>query len=47
MPENTLKEIKIYMTAMLLAIDNRQIVGGKNDFYITLEQLNDIIKNSK
>lgn len=37
-------EITIYTEATEVARENNQTVGEKNDFYITLEQLNEILK---
>lgn len=39
------KKISIYIKAIDIAKQNNQVVGEKNDLYITLEQLMDILKN--
>ena len=36
---------QIYSMAILMSRKNKQVVGGKNDYYITLEQLERIIKS--
>ena len=35
--------IDFYTTATNMAFDNKQMVGEKGDYYITLEQLNGIL----
>lgn len=35
---------EIYTKANIISQKSQQIVGEKHDFYITLEQLNDILK---
>ena len=38
---------QIYTKAILWARKNNQVVGEKNDYYITLEQLEEILKEWK
>jgi len=39
-----MKKEEIYIEAIQLARNNNQVVGEKNDFYITLEQLEFLLK---
>lgn len=44
MKEN-ISPLQIYTEATELAMKNRQIAGEKNDYYVTLAQLERIIQN--
>ena len=38
--------IEIYTEATQLAMTNNQTVGKRNDYYITLEQLMELLRNN-
>jgi len=40
------ESLEIYSEATKLAMKNNQVVGKNNDYYITLEQLEEIIKRA-
>lgn len=41
------KAIQLAVDAYFIATSNRQVVGEKNDMYITLEQLNELLMKNK
>lgn len=45
--KNQDKAIQLAVDAYYLAVSNKQTVGEKNDLYITLEQLNELLMKNK
>ncbi len=40
-------EVKVYKKAHSQAVQYHQVVGEKHDYYITLDQLNNILKEEQ